>query len=153
MHFSLVVASLLIPRVTLHREQNIEMGDVSILSWYFNEVTKPPSVLWRCWLGSRKGIRPVNLSGGMLAWLSVRGEVQICIWPSQCHCHSLSLASVKSNDFSNHFTSESWLAGSPLFLHLSRTKPQDGTSFNTLDAPPVTHPTNCIKAVNTRKPS
>jgi len=29
------------------------------------------SVLWRCWLGSRKGIQPVeNLSGGVLAWLS-----------------------------------------------------------------------------------
>ena len=29
-----------------------------------------PSVLWRCWLGGRKGIRPVkNLSGGVLAWV------------------------------------------------------------------------------------
>jgi len=32
-----------------------------------------------------------SLSCGMLAWLSVWGEVQICIWPSRCHCHSLSL--------------------------------------------------------------
>ena len=56
-----------------------------------------PSVLWRCWLGGRKGIRPVKkLSAGMLAWLSVWSEVQTCIWPSWCHCHSLSLASVKS---------------------------------------------------------
>ena len=56
-----------------------------------------PSVLWRCWLGGRKGIRPVKtLSGGVLAWLSVWSEVQTCIWPSWCHCHSLSLASVKS---------------------------------------------------------
>ena len=56
-----------------------------------------PSVLWRCWLGSRKGIRPVKkLSGGVLAWLSVWSETQTCIWPSWCHCHSLSLASVKS---------------------------------------------------------
>ena len=31
-----------------------------------------PSVLRRCWLGGRKGIRPVKkLSGGVLAWLSV----------------------------------------------------------------------------------
>jgi len=37
-----------------------------------------------------------KLSGGMLAWLSVWGEVQTCIWPSRCQCHSLSLASVKS---------------------------------------------------------
>jgi len=28
--------------------------------------------------------------------LSVWSEVQACIWPSWCHCHSLSLASVKS---------------------------------------------------------
>jgi len=32
----------------------------------------------------------------VLAWLSVWTEVQTCIWPSWCHCHSLSLASVKS---------------------------------------------------------
>jgi len=48
-------------------------------------------------VGRLKGIRPVKkLSGGMLAWLSVWDEVQICIWPSWCHCHLLSLASVKS---------------------------------------------------------
>ena len=32
----------------------------------------------------------------MLAWLYVWSLVQTCIWPSWCHCHSLSLASVKS---------------------------------------------------------
>ena len=37
-----------------------------------------------------------KLSGGMLARLSVWSNVQTCIWPSWCHCHSLSLASVKS---------------------------------------------------------
>jgi len=36
-----------------------------------------------------------KLSGGVLAWLSVWSEVQTCIWPSGCHYHSLSLASVK----------------------------------------------------------
>ena len=56
-----------------------------------------PPVLWRCWLGGRKGIRPVKkLSGEVLAWLSVWSEVQTCVWPSWCHCHSLPLASVKS---------------------------------------------------------
>ena len=35
-------------------------------------------------------------SGGVLAWLSVWSEVQTCIWPSWRHCHSLSLAPVKS---------------------------------------------------------
>ena len=37
-----------------------------------------------------------KLSGGVLAWLSVWSEVQTCIWPSWCHCHSPSLAPVKS---------------------------------------------------------
>jgi len=36
-----------------------------------------------------------KLSGGMLVCLSVWGEVQICIWPSWCHCHSLSLPSTR----------------------------------------------------------
>ena len=37
-----------------------------------------------------------KLSSGVLAWLSVWSKVQTCKWPSWCHCHSLSLASVKS---------------------------------------------------------
>ena len=37
-----------------------------------------------------------KLSSEVLAWLSVWSAVQTCIWPSWCHCHSLSLASVKS---------------------------------------------------------
>jgi len=36
-----------------------------------------------------------KLSGGMLAWLSVWGEVQICT----CHCHSLSLAPINQDWF------------------------------------------------------
>jgi len=51
-----------------------------------------PSVLWRCWLGDRKGVRPVKNSGGVLVWLSVWNKVQTC-W---CRCHSLSLVSVKA---------------------------------------------------------
>jgi len=52
-------------------------------------------VLWRCWLGGRKGIRPVK----KLKWwdygvVICLGEVRICIWPSWCHRHSLSLATV-----------------------------------------------------------
>ena len=50
-----------------------------------------------CWLGGRKGIRPVKkLSGRVLAWLSAWSDVHTCIWSSWCHCHSLSLAPVKS---------------------------------------------------------
>ena len=37
-----------------------------------------------------------KLSGEVLAWLSVWNKVQTCIWLSWCHCHSLSIASVKS---------------------------------------------------------
>ena len=37
-----------------------------------------------------------KLISGVLAWLSVWSKVQACIWPSWCHCHSLSLALVKS---------------------------------------------------------
>jgi len=44
-----------------------------------NRVTSVPSVLWRCWLGGRKGTRPVKVSGGVLTWLSVWNEVQTCI--------------------------------------------------------------------------
>ena len=38
---------------------------------YLGDMLSVPSVLRRCWLGGRKGIRPVKkLSGGVLAWLS-----------------------------------------------------------------------------------
>jgi len=70
------------------------------LTLFYHSMYRPsalPSVLWRCWLGDRKGIRPVKkLSCGVLEWLSVWSEMQTCIRPSWCHCHSLSLASVKS---------------------------------------------------------
>ena len=48
-------------------------------------------------VGRQEGHPPCKKqSGGVLAWLSVWSEVQTCIWPSWCHCHSLSLAPVKS---------------------------------------------------------
>ena len=37
-----------------------------------------------------------KLSSGMLAWLFVWSKVQTCMWLSWRHCHSLSVASVKS---------------------------------------------------------
>jgi len=48
------------------------------------------------WAAGRASGLWKKLSGGVLAWLSVWSEVQTCIWPNWCHCHSLSLASVKS---------------------------------------------------------
>ena len=65
--------------------------------WYSGPATLP-SVFWRCWLGSRKGIRPVKTEWwdvGVVIW----DEVQTCIWPSRCHCHSLSLAPVNPDWF------------------------------------------------------
>ena len=48
-------------------------------------------------VGQQEGHPAVKkLSSEVLAWLSVWSEVQTCIWPRWCHCHSLSLASVKS---------------------------------------------------------
>ena len=37
-----------------------------------------------------------KVSGGVLVSLFVCSEVQTCIWPSWCHWHALSLASIKS---------------------------------------------------------
>jgi len=52
-----------------------------------------PSVLGHCWLGCRKGIRPVKkLSGGVLAWLSVWSEVQTCIIMAQLMSLPLTLS-------------------------------------------------------------
>jgi len=57
-----------------------------------------PSVLWVTLLVGWQEGHPAckKLSGGVLAWLSVWSELQTCIRPSWCRCHSLSLASVKS---------------------------------------------------------
>ena len=74
-----------------------------------------PSVHWRCWLGGRKGIRPAKkLSGEVGSWLSVWSKVQTCIWPSWCHCYSLSLASVKSR------------LVLPIWYRLTRVVPEKG---------------------------
>ena len=54
--------------------------------WANEQWALMPTVLWRCWLGGRKGIRPVKTEWWVLAWLSIWSEVQTCIcW---CHCHS-----------------------------------------------------------------
>jgi len=55
-----------------------------------------------------------KLSGGVLTCLSVWSEVQTCILPSCCHCHSLSLVSVKSR------------LVLPLWYKLTRVDPDKG---------------------------
>ena len=53
--------------------------DLHINEWslYFASDSVLPSLLWHCWLGIRKSIRPVKLSDEMLMWLRVWREVQI----------------------------------------------------------------------------
>jgi len=55
-----------------------------------------------------------KLSGGVLVWLSVWSELQTCICPNWCYCHSLSLASVKSRLFL------------PFWYQLTRVVPEKG---------------------------
>jgi len=78
---------------------NLQQHDGLIDTTQFHRLSSAYCVclmLWCCWLGGRKGIRPVKnwVVGCWRGYMS--GEVQTCIWPSWCHCHSLSLASVKS---------------------------------------------------------
>ena len=54
-----------------------------------------PSVLWHCWLGGRKGIRPVK-NWVVRCWRGCLERGADLHMPSWYHCHSLSLASVKS---------------------------------------------------------
>jgi len=80
--------------------QQSSTGNKTIFKMYCSIYIDLPLVLRCCWLGGRKGIQPVKkLSGGVLAWLSVWSELQICISPSWCHCHSLSLAPVNPDRF------------------------------------------------------
>jgi len=52
-------------------------------------------------VGQQEGHPPCKkLSSGMLAWLCLWVKVQICIWPSWCYCHWLSLAPVNPDWFS-----------------------------------------------------
>jgi len=70
---------------------------------------------------------------GVLAWLSDWSEVQTCIWPSGCHCHSLSLASVKSRSVF------------PFWYRLTRVFPDKGPLNRCVCfLPPILH---CYKKI------
>ena len=73
MHFS----SSQLKEFHLHSDE----GCMQVITYWFDAIT---SVLWHCWFGVRKSIRPVKkFSDGVLAWLSVWGEVQmICNGPA-----------------------------------------------------------------------
>jgi len=66
------------------------VGRTSTVASIVNSVTLTKLV------GRQEGHPACKKSGGVLAWSSVWSEVQTCIWPSRCHCYSLSLASLKS---------------------------------------------------------
>ena len=77
----------------------IRRSDKQFHSQFVNDNDNMPSVLWRHWLGGRKGIRPVKTEWWVLAWLSVFSKVQmICIWSSCCHCHPIVSCSSKINN-------------------------------------------------------
>jgi len=72
-----------------------------------------------------------KLSGGVLVWLSVLSEVHTCIWPSWWHCHSLSLASVKSR------------LVSPFWYRLTRVVPDKGPLNGCVCVRAITGLSNC----------
>ena len=72
----------------------------------------------------------------MLVWLSVWSKVQTCIWPSWCHCHSLSFASVKSRFVLPFWYRLTWvvldkgpLASSSRPKYLQKSKPKIRPNF------------------------
>ena len=93
----------------------------TLLVWHQEKYPACKNWVMRCWCGltllvGRQEGHPAckKLSGGLLVWLSVWSKVQTCIWPSWCHCHSLSLASVKSR------------LVLPFWYRLTRVVPQKG---------------------------
>ena len=72
-------------------------SSVVVIDWVINSTCQPSFSALTLLVGRQEG-HPAckKLSGGVLAWLFVWSDVQTCIWPSWCHCHSLSFASVKS---------------------------------------------------------
>jgi len=70
---------------------------------FFQSVGMTPCCT-EAWKMSRKASATstdVSLRRWVLAWLSIWGEMQTCMWPSwcHCHCHSLSLAPVNPDWF------------------------------------------------------
>ena len=78
----------------------IECGRLYVTVLVSEWVSDRPSVLWRCWLVGRKGIRPVNnwVVGWWHGYLA-EARCTPAYGPADgwCHCYSLSLASVKSS--------------------------------------------------------
>ena len=84
--------------VTSHQSKQIVIPNNIISNKYCMSSTSFSCLQCFDTVGWAAGRHPAckNWAVGVLAWLSVWSEVQTCIWPSWCYCHSLSLASVKS---------------------------------------------------------
>ena len=81
------------------RRRRATTRDESITALFHKSFSKSVNRRLQCFdaVGRQEGHPACKKpSGGVLAWLSVWSEVQTCTGPSWCHCHSLSLASVKS---------------------------------------------------------
>ena len=82
----------------------IVLGQYCCLQWYYSILNRLSFSLYKVSFSAltllvwrQEGhLACKKLSGRVLAWLSVWSKVQTCIHPSWCHCHLLSLASVKS---------------------------------------------------------
>jgi len=87
-HAMMLVGGMSLLAITVKRQNDL-LWIVCLFVCLFVSLFAP-SALLRCWLGGRRGIQPVkNLSGGMLAWLSVWGEMQIAYGPADAtatHC-------------------------------------------------------------------
>jgi len=80
----------------------------AVMQWQCSQNTIVPGFIWQLTCITRHANEHslsedqclyyivLSLSGRVLAWLSAWSKVQTCMWPSWFHCHSLSLASVKS---------------------------------------------------------
>jgi len=80
--------------LTCRRTRKHEDGaDIDEISIYYHFVRILPSVLWRCWLGDRKGIKPVKMSGGCWRGSHQLDHMQICTSPqTDNHASTLPLS-------------------------------------------------------------
>jgi len=81
--FSMLMGISVLPTLMAYNLAVVPVHDVPVVYYFASAaVTVDAFSALTLLVGSRKGIRPVKKSGGVLAWLSVWSEVQTCIWLS-----------------------------------------------------------------------
>jgi len=88
---------------------NITKLTATIMTLFFSRLQTDAFSALTLLVVSRKDMPIKKLSGGVLAWLYLWGEVQIRIWPSWYHCHSLSLATGNPDWFCFWLSGTGWL--------------------------------------------